>query len=235
VPENGTGAFQVTCSSHFTTRARDPGAGSRQAFRQGNGGRRARPRARSRPLSRSARTQRGRQDHCRQHAGGNAATGRGRDRGARPALAGRRQRDPRADRRAAPGDRTHRQTYRARAASGLSQLLSRRTYARRSDRARRARGKDRLAVPHTVRRPEAAPRARLRARQQAAATVPRRANDRARSSRPAAGMGDHPAVPVRRRHRAAHDALHGRGRVALRRGDGHRSWTRQSVAAVPPS
>jgi ABC-2 type transport system ATP-binding protein len=57
---------------------------------------------------------------------------------------------------------------------------------------------------------KAAARRRVRAREQARPVVSRRAHHRSRPAVAAPAVGDHSPLPRRGRHRAAHDALHGR-------------------------
>ena len=74
--------------------------------------------------------------------------------------------------------------------------------------------------PASFRRPEAAAGRGLCAGRRSGTVVSGRADDGPRSAIAAATVGDHPRVPRRRPHRAAHHALHGRGRTAVRsRGD----------------
>ena len=147
--------------------------------------------------------------------------------------------DPKADRRAHAGACRHRPArarrravpHGARGAAAASGLLSETSGPRpRSSIASGSTEKAGSQGPEPVRRPAAAPRPRPGAHRRPGAAVPGRADDRLRPERTARGLGDRPRADRGGSHRAAHDALHGRGAGARRPGGGDR----QEAGSSPP-
>ena len=81
---------------------------------------------------------------------------------------------------------------------------------------RRSREKRDAWVEQPLRRAAAAARGRVRAGRRSGPAVPRRADDRARSAVAPPALGRHPRPARARADDPAHDALHGRGRAAVR-------------------
>src|SRR3989454_6871908 len=165
-------------------------------------------------------TERRRQDHHRGNPRGpERAHGRPR-RGPGDAVGPGRESAAAAARRLAAGDAPSRQAHRGGEPAHVPLVLpagaTHRGGARAGGPLRQARLLDRAAL----RRAEAAARGRLRLGQRPGTALPRRADHGARSAVPAAALGRRAGFQVARQDGAAHHALHGRGRAALRpRGD----------------
>ena len=104
---------------------------------------------------------------------------------------------------------------------------------RRAARVRAALRPARLAGRSALRRHEAPAHDRAGAHQPARGAAPRRADHRSRPAGPAHAVGASVPPEAERRHARAHDALHGRGRAALRpaRDHGRRPDRRRGLAA----
>ena len=199
---------------------RHPLRGPREALRGRRRRRRSRPGGLPGRVLRPPRAERCREDDDDRDPRGAHLARRGRRRSPRGPLEPRRTRPPRAARHLPAGDAARRQAHGRGDAPPLPLLLPE---------GARPRGAPRHALPRreaprprreALRRAAPAPRRRLRPRRRAGAPLPRRADDRPRPAEPPRPLGPGGAVPGGRRDGPPHDALHGRGRAALRpRGD----------------
>ena len=132
-------------------------------------------------------------------------------------------RDPRADRRHAPGDAVPRQADRPRDGPALPELLPRRASSptRCSTRVS-LEGKANAFVETALRRPAAAAGRGDRPGGRPRAALPRRADDGPRPAVAPAALGRDPRPPRPGPDDRPDDPLHGRGRAALRPGGDHR-------------
>src|SRR5438132_1654409 len=168
-------------------------------------------------MLRPAGTERRRQDHH----GGNPrgperAHGRPR-RGPGDAVGPGRESAAAAARRLAAGDAPSRQAHRGGEPAHVPFVLPAGAVPRGGARAGGPLGQANRLDGAALRRAEAAARRRLRLGERPGAALPRRAHDRPRSAVPAAALGRRAGIQVARQDGAAHHALHGGGRAALRR------------------
>ena len=141
-----------------------------------------------------------------------------RGRSPRPALGpGTRSRAARAARHLAAGNAAHREAHRRGDAAPVPhRSTGARPHRRRGARAGRARREAHALGRQALRRAEAAAGGGLRAGRRARPAVSRRADDGPRSAVAPPAVGHADAVSRRGRHDPADDALHGRGRAAVR-------------------
>ncbi len=168
------------------------------------------------------RPQRRRQDDHGRDPRGLPQTDRGRGAGAGRGPRARRERLARPDRHRPAVEQPRPLPDRARVARTVRRVLQPPALGRGDDRAGRPGGEGRRAGAQALRRPAAAARRRHGAGRRPRAALPRRADHRLRSLRPAPVLGRDRGPPRPRQDDLPHHPLHGRGAAPRRPGDDHR-------------